>query len=117
MQVAEDRLWAVTFGQSQIDPVTLAAALEEAASAGVELLDFRTRLLIRESLESLRGYWGERRFEQWLANSGYADALSRIQRGDFDEHGLQKQMQRATEAVDVVDEIPIELRSDHELLG
>ena len=30
--------------------------------------DYRTRLLIRDSAEALRSYWGETRFEQWLMN-------------------------------------------------
>ena len=49
-------LWSLVRGRPQIDPHDLADAVAAQAAAD---LDYRTRLLIRDSVEALRGYWGQ----------------------------------------------------------
>jgi hypothetical protein len=56
MAVRARDLWELVWGKPQIDPADLAAAVEEQARE--EGLDYRTRLLIRDSVEALKGYWG-----------------------------------------------------------
>ena len=50
-------LWAVIRRSSTVDPTDLLAAVE--AECREPEHDFRTRLLIRDSLRALAGYWGE----------------------------------------------------------
>src|SRR3954468_7575306 len=66
-QAESSELWQLAFGQPQIDPTRLAIALEQEAMH--QDLDARTRVLIRDSLEALRGHWGDERFTAWLASS------------------------------------------------
>ena len=74
MAVAEPDLWELTRGRPQVDPGRLAAAVErEALQDG---LDFRTRLLIRDSVDALTRYWGPERVNAWL---GKSPACTRIQ--------------------------------------
>ena len=51
----------------EIDPVDLASAIE--FEAAQDPLDFRTRLLVRDSLVRSPTYWGEERVADWLAGS------------------------------------------------
>lgn len=64
MTVAPPDLWSLTPGGRQIDPVALTNAIERQVESGD--LDFRTRLLIRDSLNALSGYWGPERVGGWL---------------------------------------------------
>ncbi len=150
-------LWDLVHGRPQVDPDELAAAAEEQVRRGD--LDFRSRLLVRDSLEALRRHWGEPRFAAWLARSPVREELERIQKEDLGEPGfpslarrlmetlrpetvrqylrelgqhvrrptplrvggvvaliLPGYVSRGTEDVDVVDEVPAELRSQHALL-
>lgn len=157
MSVAPQDLWSLTFGRSQIDPEQLAAALEREAAR--ESLDYRTRLLIHDSMDGLARHWGPERFEAWLAASGARSPLEEIRRFPFEEcgfpslpdrimepvhpqivhqylrdlgqrlqHGarlelggsialiLNGSLSRSTEDIDVVDEIPAEIRQQRDLL-
>lgn len=160
MPVQTRDLWSLVSGTPQIDPHDLAEAVEARSAEGGEL-DYRTRLLIRDSVEALRGYWGERRFREWLAGcaararveaicaepferAGFSSIRERLmEKTDpatveqlFRELGsrlrlphrirlavggsvaliLPGYLARATEDIDVVDEIPAEIRSQHALL-
>jgi hypothetical protein len=159
MPVQTRDLWGLALsGWPEIDPVDLAAAVEE--QAGQEGLDYRTRLLIRDSVDALRHHWGVRRVADWLAGSPVGEKIEAITRETFDEPGfsslrerlmektdpetvkqylravgvtlhrptpvaiggaialiLAGYLSRRTEDVDVVDEVPAEIRSQHQLLA
>src|SRR3954471_19747301 len=68
MTPAVDELWATARTSPQVDAAALADAVEAAASSG-EPLDYRTRLLIRDSLSALNAHWGPARFEERLKRS------------------------------------------------
>jgi hypothetical protein len=150
-------LWDLVHGRPWVDPEDLAAAIEEQVRRGD--LDFRSRLLIRDSLEALRDRWGLAKLEVWLSKSGVRDQLDRIRKEELGEPGfpslarrlmetlrpetiwqflrelgqhvrrstpfriggvvaliLPGLVSRNTEDVDVVDEVPAELRVQHALL-
>lgn len=157
MSVLPRDLWSLTFGQPQIDPDDLARAIE--AEAGRETLDFRTRLLIRDSLDALDRLWGGERIREWLSQSPRRSRLqaiwqedlgparfptlgkrlmektkpeairqllrelgtlvSRPTRIDIGGSGaliLLGNLSRSTDDVDVVDEVPPELRAQHDAM-
>ena len=70
-----DQLWAVARSGGHVDADALARSVEGAAGAA---LDYRTRLLIRDSLNALRAHWGPARFQPWLNGSARRDDLRRI---------------------------------------
>src|SRR5688572_28172945 len=81
MPVVEPDLWSLTAGQPEIDPDRLAAAVErEALHDG---LDFRTRLLIRYSLDALARRWDEHRFAVWLARTPARERILLIRKEDL----------------------------------
>jgi hypothetical protein len=151
-------LWDVVWGKPQVDPDTLAGAVEREAQRPAAL-DYRTRLLIRDSIAALERYWGSERLESWLCRSPARDAMEHIRREHFGEVGfpllekalvkatdpetvrrflrdlgarapkparlaiggaialiLPGYLQRSTTDIDVVDELPKELRDQHALL-
>ena len=157
MSVSQNDLWSLTDGRPQIDPQVLSLAVER--QAGRPDLDYRTRLLIRDSLDALERHWGPERFASWLARSPLRGELEQIKRAEFDRPGFQTLHQRLMDAtkpetfrqflrelgervpraarieiggsgalilagtltrrtddLDVVDEVPEELRSQHDLL-
>jgi len=157
MAVRAHDLWSLVLDRQYVDPRQLADAVE--AQAEEESLDFRTRLLIRDSVEALRGYWGERRFRDWVEGCPARDKIEAIRREDlgkpgfpflrdqvmeptrpetirqfFEELGsrlhktvrvnvggsgaliLTGYLSRQTQDLDVVDELPEEIRSLHKAL-
>src|SRR6266536_3321905 len=68
MSQAVDDLWMVAGGLPHVDANALAAAVESAVRSP-EILDYRTRLLVRDSLHALRAHWGDSRFQAWLDRS------------------------------------------------
>lgn len=150
-------LWTLVRQQPEIDPWDLAAAIEEqVAEAG---LDYRTRLLVRDSMEALKKYWGTTGLEEWLADCPRRGIIEGICREGFEEVGfpsLRKRIMdktkpdeirqyleqlgreihhtiplhiggsvaliipgfisRFTEDIDVVGEVPAEIRNQHKLL-
>ena len=64
-------LWSLIDSRIQIDPRDLTDAVEAQVASGD--LDYRTRVLIRDSLKALRHYWGQSRVEAWLAASPAGD--------------------------------------------
>jgi hypothetical protein len=158
MAVQTRDLWDLVRGRPQVDPGELAEAILE--QVGQEPLDYRTRLLIRDSVEALRRHWGPERLQAWLAGCPARVRIEMICRERFDRPGfaslserlmdrtdpeLVKQflrelgshvsrpvrlciggsvalilpgyLARHTEDVDVVDEVPAEIRSQHQLLA
>src|SRR4051812_39112423 len=82
----EPDLWSLTSGQPEIDPDRLAAAVEREASG--EQLDFRTRLLIRDSVEALADWWGSQRLNTWLGRSPAKDRIHSILAEDLGPAGF-----------------------------
>jgi Nucleotidyltransferase of unknown function (DUF6036) len=159
MTVQTKDLWGLVLDRQWIDPHELADAIEDQVRRGD--LDFRTRLLIRDSLDGLRAYWGEERLAAWVAASPAGREIERICREDFsgefgfpflkgsivepthpdkirqffEELGqhvrrpvrlhvggsvaliLPGYLSRRTEDIDVVDELPAEIRSQQNLLN
>lgn len=158
MVATKTDLWSLVWGKPEIDPQDLAAAIQEQVASNQ--LDYRTRLLIRDSVQALQSYWGPARLADWLARSPYPDRIQAICGEEFDKVGftaikerlmektdpevvrqllrelslrLHKPLKlliggsialivrgylaRATADIDVVDEVPQELRSQHQLLA
>jgi hypothetical protein len=63
-----DQLWSVAGTLPHVDANAPAEAVA-AAAQDPSSLDYRTRLLIRDSLEALDNHWGKTRLEQWLSQS------------------------------------------------
>jgi hypothetical protein len=150
-------LWSLVRKRPQIDPGDLAEALREQSKE--EPLDYRTRLLIRDSIEALKDYWGAPRLESWLAACAEAGRIRAICDEPFEKVGfpsirrrlmdktepdhvhqflqdLGRRLQgqhriyvagsialvlpgylvRHTDDIDVVGEVPKEIRDDHALV-
>jgi hypothetical protein len=150
-------LWSLVLDQSEIDPDDLAAAIEREVQKAA--LDFRTRLLIRDSVDSLRRFWGPQRTSAWLRETQAADTIQTIVNADLGPAGfsllsrrlmpatrsetiiaflrelglslpqpekmviggaasliLTTPLLRRTEDIDVVNELPAQVRTRHELL-
>jgi hypothetical protein len=150
-------LWSLVRQRPQIDPGDLADAVRDQVRD--QTLDYRTRLLIRDSVEALRGFWGDPRMESWLAACPDAQRLRTICREPFSEVGfpsirtrlmekvepkverqfleelgrrlhrdvrvyvagsvaliLPGYLVRHTDVIDVVGEVPEEVRDDHALI-
>lgn len=150
-------LWSLVLDQPEVDPVDLVEAIEEQMRRGD--LDYRSRLLIHDSLDALSASWGKDRLLHWLQHTPERAALEEIWQRQYEEHGfpflgkrireatrpetvrqyfrelsqhvarpvrmevagaialiLPGYLTRRTEAVDVVNEVPEELRSQHALL-
>lgn len=150
-------LWALVRGRPQIDPSDLAEAVCQQAGAGGP--DYRTRLLIRDSVAALRSYWGDARVDRWLEGCPYREHVRAFCEEAFDEIGfptitkrlmdkiqpdavrqlleqlgrivhhettitiagsvaliLRDYLERHTDDIDLIDEVPPELRKEHERL-
>jgi hypothetical protein len=78
MASAVDELWTVARGSVHVDADALSRAVERASVACDEPLDYRTRLLIRDSLHALRSHWGAEQFATWLSRSPQHDDMQRV---------------------------------------
>jgi hypothetical protein len=158
IRAAAKDLWSLVLDQQTVDPGELAAAVAE--EAGRQPLDFRTRLLIRDSLSALQRKWPSGRFQRWLEDCPTRGRLEAIRQEDLGKPGfpfLEQQLveptrpeaillflrevgglarrptrieiggsaalilagylSRRTQDVDVVDEVPAELRAQHAALN
>jgi hypothetical protein len=150
-------LWRLVKYRPQVDPNDLAdAVLRQISEEG---LDYRTRLLVRDSTEALRVFWGEDRFQAWLGRIPFRDRIDGIRNEEFERPGfpslarrlmektdpeqiktyfrelgttVRKSLKipvggsvalimpgllsRETDDIDIVDEVPAELRNQHHLL-
>jgi hypothetical protein len=150
-------LWSLILDRHQLDPDDLAGAVQDQAAR--HELDYRTRLLIRDSVIALENHWGEKRLMAWLGCCPARERIESILREDLGEPGfpsLSKRimettrpervreffrelgmhvhqplrlyvggsialimpgyLSRTTEDIDLVDEVPAELRSQRDLL-
>jgi hypothetical protein len=151
-------LWSLVRGRPQIDPNDLAEAVIEQIAD--EPHDYRTRLLIRDSVNALRHHWGDGRVDRWLADCPTRDKIEAICQEEFERVGFPSIMKRLmektdpetieqyfrelsqrarvkmripvggsaslisrgllvrhTDDIDIVDEVPRELREQHDLLN
>ncbi len=79
-------LWSLVRGRPQIDPCDLADAVVNQAAE--ESLDYRTRLLIRDSVDALRTFWGQQRVDQWLTTCPSHDKINTICADEYEEVGF-----------------------------
>lgn len=158
MVVQTRDLWNVAVDRQWVDAHELAEAVERQALSND--LDYRTRVLIRDSVGALRHYWGPQRCREWLARSSAGTRIEAICKQEFeDDRGfaslrwrvmdvtrpetiqqylrelsaqvrrpmrldvggsasliLAGYLARKTEDIDVVDEVPAEVRREHQLL-
>jgi hypothetical protein len=158
MVVRAKDLWSLVSNNQWVDPQALRAAVEDQVIR--QDLDYRSRLLIRDSLKALRHYWGDERVEGWLEASPVGEQIKVICQGPWDDdRGFSSLMRRVvdvlkpetieryfrelsrhvrrplrlavggsaalilpgylsrpTEDIDVVDEVPKEIREQYALL-
>src|SRR5205823_14770750 len=93
-QVMEARkdLWNLVKGRTYVDSTDLAAAIEDAA--GQPPLDFRTRLLIRDSMAALQTSWSPDHLTNWLAACPVRPTLEAIWREELGEPGFPSLAER-----------------------
>lgn len=158
MPVEAKDLWSLVLDQLQVDPDDLVEAIEEQVRR--RDLDYRTRLLIHDSLHAMQQHWGPERLQRWLLQCPHREQIKAIWAAHYDEVGfpsLQRRimettrpeqvnqffrelaqhvqhpvhlavggavalilpglLSRRTEDIDVVNDVPSELRSQHQLLG
>jgi len=149
-------LWHFVQSQHWLDPDELFEAVVQQTL--VEGNDYRTRLLIRDSLDALGGHWGKVEFQKRLAKA-HVPKASQVLAEEFERQGfpsikhrlvkpmnpdffekvfrkigdrlksnvtipiggstsliLQGMLRRATEDIDIVDEVPAPIRNDHAFL-
>jgi hypothetical protein len=157
VKISQDNLWTLALERQWIAPGDLADAVQR--EAGLESLDFRTRLLIRDSLDALRQKWGQNRLAEWVAATGCGVVLNSILGDKLGAPGfpslvhrlmeptrsqsvlqflrelgenlqtpvtiaigrsialiLENLLSRRTEDIDLVNEIPAAVRSEHAVL-
>jgi len=86
MPVVAHDLWSLVLDRPFVDPQDLADAVRVQALA--EPLDFRTRLLIRDSITALRGHWGPNRFNAWLDQCPIRRKIEDIWQEDLGKPGF-----------------------------
>lgn len=86
MAVSSKDLWQLVLGRPEVDPNDLAEAVE--VQVARHDLDFRSRLLIRDSLEGLKGHWGEGRLQAWLRDCPQRQQIEEIWQEDLGEAGF-----------------------------
>jgi hypothetical protein len=91
-------LWSLVRGRPQIDPRDLADAV--VSQAADETLDYRTRLLIRDSVDALKGYWGQQSVTRWLADCPLHEKIDAICRAEYDKVGFSSIRKRLMEKTD-----------------
>jgi hypothetical protein len=89
-------LWALARSGQPIDATELASAVE--AQAVDDSPDFRTRLLIRDTLNALSAYWGQDRLTAWLARSPVQDRLRGLWQSDLGPAGFPSLTRRIMDA-------------------
>jgi hypothetical protein len=91
-------LWTLVRGRPQIDPNDLADAV--VAQVAEEPLDYRTKLLIRDSVEALKNYWGEPRVDAWLTGCSRRNNIGEICNEEFNEIGFPSIRKRLMDKTD-----------------
>lgn len=95
-------LWSLIRARPRIDARDLANAVQNEAEK--EPLDYRTRLLIHDSLEALERYWGSHALNTWLAGCPAAGKMQTIREETFERPGfpsLRSRLMEQTQPEDV----------------
>ncbi|MHB1423087.1 MAG: DUF6036 family nucleotidyltransferase [Gemmataceae bacterium] len=92
-------LWTLTRCYPSLDPERLARAIEATADAATRL-DYRTRLLIRDSLTALERHWGRSRMTRWLRGSSARQRIEAIRTERFSEIGFPSLQERIMPGTD-----------------
>src|SRR5438309_4835858 len=101
MPILAKDLWSLVWGRPQVDPGELAHAVQDQVSR--DGLDFRTRLLIRDSINALVKHWGENRLHEWLTASPVRKKIEAIWQEDLGEAGFPTLPERIMEKTDAED--------------
>jgi hypothetical protein len=89
-------LWSLTSHNPHVDAADLAAAVEKQVVD--RDLDYRSRLLIRDSVAALRGFWGEDKVSAWLTRIVVGLEIEFICRGPWDDdRGFSSLMRRVVD--------------------
>jgi hypothetical protein len=96
-----------------LDPARLARALDSAV-AFMERLDYRTRLLVSDSVATLERHWGRSAFGRWLRESPVGRRIETIRHEHFEEVGfpsLERRIKNGAESsrpcrTELVDSLP-----------
>jgi uncharacterized nucleotidyltransferase DUF6036 len=91
-------LWNLVRKRPQIDPRDLAEAI--CGEVRHMTLDYRTRLLVRDSVEALRLHWGSERLADWLSDCPEREQIQTICRESFDKIGYPSLRNRLMEKTD-----------------
>ena len=104
MSDAVEQLWTIAGVLSYVDAQTLAGAIE-AAVEDEAVLDYRSHLLVCDSVSALRSLWNGRRFDAWLQRSPQRRriertcAIARYQSAvDHDDRGFPSLRRRVVDA-------------------
>lgn len=95
---AQSDLWSLVQGTPSIDPVDLLAAIEEATKQPP--LDFRTRLLIRDSVVALSRHWGGQTIVMSRLSRLASERVAQILVSDLGEPGFSTLQRRIMEQTD-----------------
>ena len=98
VHAVDSPLWSLALGGLPIDAGFLAAAIENEVSQPRDNLDFRTRLLIRDSLAALEIHWGRNEASLWLNGSPNSAMLREIRDADLGETGFPSLTRRIMDA-------------------
>jgi len=83
MAVQARELWDLSRSIPHVDASELAAAVE--AQVIRRDLDYRSRVLIRDSVNALCQYWGEKKLVSWLGGCPVGSEIERICEGPWDD--------------------------------
>jgi len=97
MPVAAKDLWSLALDHLQVDPDDLVQAIEEQMRRGD--LDYRSRLLIHDSLEALQLHWGSERLQRWLLQYPHREQIKAIWSAHYDEVGFPSLRRRVVETI------------------
>jgi Nucleotidyltransferase of unknown function (DUF6036) len=95
-------LWGLVLDRMYVDPNDLSEAVQDQVRR--EPLDFRTRLLIRDSIDALERFWGKSRLDRWLAGSPVRAKLQAIRGENLGSPGfpyINDQLMESTRREDV----------------
>ena len=98
MIVSTENLWSLIWGTPQVDPTDLARTVLRQCQR--EDNDSRTQLLIRDSSQALKDYWGKEKWQRWLSDSGMSEYIQRVFREVTDEPGFSSIRNRLKEKTD-----------------
>jgi len=94
MVMAQKDLWSIV-RHPYVDADVLADAIVDQIHQGE--LDYRSRLLVRDSLKALEHHWGPHRLSEWLSNSSVEQQLGTILQETFERIGFPTLEQRVME--------------------